>query len=253
MACAACIPCRRRGPAREYARRCSAVGPIVQRCVMRSRWLSVLILLVAFPAGRAGSDSDGDGLSDFHEAHKYRTDPKKKDTAGKGVSDGDWKQRREFTYSVRAVLRVMPPYNLKAMTDDYQDVRLRAETKDYAELEVVSYPFNTNAETIHGNPTWQKDYAGMREYLEPGVTTNWDAQMQKDLVAAMAKDGIHPDRLTDQEVVEQVSRWLFAHSKYQYMFGTFFVHFPDGKPAVVPGLEGAFQREKGNPSWSEQE
>ena len=96
-------------------------------------------------------DSDGDGLSDFQEVHKYRTDPKNKDTAGKGVSDGQWEQRREFTYSVRAVIRVMRPYNVKALNDDYQDVRVLAENKEYAELEVVVYPLNSNAEAIKGN------------------------------------------------------------------------------------------------------
>ncbi len=75
-------------------------------------------------AEKADPDSDGDGLSDFQEVHKYRTDPNKKDTAGKGVSDGQWQQRREFTYSVRAVIRVMRPYNVKALNDDYQDVRV---------------------------------------------------------------------------------------------------------------------------------
>src|SRR5204863_7966354 len=100
-------------------------------------------------------DSDGDGLPDFHEVHKYRTDPNKKDTADKGVSDGDWQQRREFTYSVRAVIWVMPPYNLKALNDDYQDVRVRKETKEFVELEVVVYPLNSNAEAIKGNPNWK--------------------------------------------------------------------------------------------------
>src|SRR3954447_14310129 len=72
----------------------------------------------------AAPDTDGDGLPDFHEIHKYRTDPKKNQTAADGVSDGDRQQRREFAYSVRAVLRVMPPYNIQAMCDDYQDVRV---------------------------------------------------------------------------------------------------------------------------------
>src|SRR5262249_26489263 len=85
--------------------------------------------LAAPPTGQADPDSDGDGLSDFHEVHKYRTDPNKKDTAGKGAPDGGWQQRREFTYSVRALVRVLPPYNLKALNDDYQDVRVLAETK----------------------------------------------------------------------------------------------------------------------------
>ncbi len=198
-------------------------------------------------------DSDGDGLSDFHEIHKYRTDPNKKDTAGKGVSDGDWQQRREFTYSVRAVLRVMPPYNLKALNDDYQDVRVRHETKDFVELEVVVYPFNSNAEAIKGNPNWKKDYAGMKEYLAPGITTNWDEAMRKNLLGELAKDGIDPERLTDKEVVEQVSRWLFKRSRYRYMFGTFFVGFPGGKATILRGLEKAFVREKGDPKWTVQE
>src|SRR6516162_2584734 len=120
------------------------------RClVKKSVWLLLVVSFVGLgiawaiardasgnapPSGRvegADPDTDGDGLSDFHEIHKYGTDPKKSDTAGKGVADGDWKQRREFTYSVRAIIRVMPPYNLKALNDDYQDVRARAEKKEY--------------------------------------------------------------------------------------------------------------------------
>jgi hypothetical protein len=202
------------------------------------------------PVAGIDPDTDGDGLPDFQEVHKYRTDPRKKDTAGEGVPDGDWQQRREFTYSVRAVLRVMPPYNLPALTDDYQDVRVRAETKEYAELEVVAYPLNSNAAAIRGNPNWKKDYAGMTDYLAPGVTTNWDEAMRQDLLRELAKDGIDPDKLTDKEVVEQVSRWLFRRSQYRNMFCTFYVGFPDGKPEVLPGLEQAFEREKGDPGWT---
>jgi RNA polymerase sigma factor (sigma-70 family) len=177
----------------------------------------------------------------------------KKDSAGKGASDGDRQQRRELTYSVRAVIRVMPPYNLKELNDDYQDVRVRKETKEFVELEVVLYPFNANAESIKGNPSWKKDYAGMKEYLAPGITTNWDDDMRKDLLRALAKDGIDPDKLTDKEVVEQVSRWLFKRSQHRSMFCTFYVGFRDGKPVVLPGLEKAFERDKGDPRWTVQE
>jgi hypothetical protein len=201
----------------------------------------------------ADQDSDGDGLVDFHEIHKYCTDPGKKDSAGSGIMDGDWRQRREFSYSVRAVMRVMPPYNLKALNDDYQDVRVLAETKDYVELEVIAYPLNTNADAITSNASWQRDYAGMTEFLAPGLTTNWDAGLRRDLLHDLAQAGIDPDKLTDKEVVEQVSRWLYSRSKYRYMFCTNFVHFPAGRPAIFPGLERAFQREKGDPNWSERE
>jgi hypothetical protein len=201
----------------------------------------------------AAADTDGDGLSDFHEMHKYRTDPSRKDSAGAGTSDGGWQQRREFTYSVRAVLRVMAPYNLAAVHDDYQDVRVRKETKDTVELEVILYPLNSNAEAIQANPSWKKDYAGMKQFLDPGVTTNWDEAMRKDLLAALARDGIDPDRLTDKEVVEQVSRWLLARSQFRNMFCTFYVGFADGKPAVLPGLEEKFARDRGDPKWTTEE
>jgi hypothetical protein len=168
-------------------------------------------------------------------------------------ADADWAKRREDTYSVRAVVRVMPPVNLKALEDDYQDVRVRAQKKEYVELEVVVYPFNTNAAAIRANRNWKKDCAGMKEYLEPGITTNWDEAMRKDLLRALAKDGIDPDKLTDREVVEQVSKWLYQRSRYRYMFCTFYIGFAGGKPAILPGLEQAFEREKGDRAWTVQE
>jgi len=172
---------------------------------------------------------------------------------GKGMPDADWCPRREFTYSIRAVVRVMPPVNLEALTDDYQDVRVRAETQEYVELEVVVYPLNTNAEAITANRNWKKDYAGMKEYLAPGASANWDDAMRQDLLRELAKAGIDPNQLSDKEVVEQVSRWLFQRCKYRTMFCTFYVGFRDGKPEVLPGLEKAFERDKGDPSWTVQQ
>jgi Transglutaminase-like superfamily len=194
-------------------------------------------------------DSDGDGLSDFQEMHKYRTDPAKKDTGGTGTPDGDWSQRREFTYSVRAEIRVMPPYNLAALNDDYQDVRVVAETKDHAELEVVVYPLNTCAGAISGNPNWRNEYAGMREFLDPGVTTNWDAAMREQLLAELRGSGIDPEKLTDKEVVRGVSRWMYSRARHRNMFCTYYVHFPGGKASIFPGLDRAFERDKGSPDW----
>ena len=40
------------------------------------------------------TDTDGDGLSDFQERHKYRTDPARKDSSGTGTPDGNGSQRR---------------------------------------------------------------------------------------------------------------------------------------------------------------
>src|SRR5207253_4926106 len=133
------------------------------------------------------------GLSDFPEIHKYRTDPRKFSTASDGISDGDRQRRREFTYTIRSVVKVMPPVNLERLDDDDQDARVLARGEDFVELEVIHYPLNTNAETIRSNPGWKRDAARMPEYLRPGITTNWDDAMRRDLVAALKADGIDPD------------------------------------------------------------
>jgi RNA polymerase sigma factor (sigma-70 family) len=191
---------------------------------------------------------------DFQARHKYFTESRKKSTAGKEMRVDDWNERRQYTYSIRSIMRVMPPYNLQALNDDYQDVRVRKETKDFVELEVISYPLNTNADTIPENRNWKHDYKGSTEYLTPGVTTNWDKTMQKDLLAELAKSGVYPDQLSDKQVVEQVSRWLLGRCKYRSMaFTTMYADFREGKPVILPGLEKAFEREKSDPTWTVEE
>jgi hypothetical protein len=210
-------------------------------------------LLLAAPAWGQGPDSDGDGLSDFQEVHKYRTDPKEFSTAGDGVSDGDWDRRREFTYTVRSVIKVIEPVNIACLNDDYQDAKVLARRDRYVELEVVHYPLNTVADAITGNSDWRKDNQALKEFLRPGVTTNWDQEMRRDLVAALRADGLDPDRLDDKELVSRVSRWLMSHSKFTNMFCTHYVDFRDGQPAVHPGLEAKFESDKGDPSWTLQQ
>ena len=86
---------------------------------MKSKAYGTLILIApvllcalcasAVNSPAADPDSDGDGLSDFQEIHKYFTDPRNSDSDGDGVHDGDWNERPEFSYSIRTVLRIMPP------------------------------------------------------------------------------------------------------------------------------------------------
>jgi hypothetical protein len=217
--------------------------------------LAVLNLLEAeIEASPKVIDSDGDGLSDFWEIHKYFTDPAKKDTDDDGVSDGDWNERREYTYSVRSILRFMPPFDRAALNDDFQDARVLEKRNDYIELEVIHYPLATPHESIEENPNWQQDYADMTEYLRPGVTTNWNAKMKRDLLAELKADGIVVDKLTDKQVVRQVSSWLMKKSKsLNDIFTTYYVHFPNGQPSIYPGLEDAFRRHKGNYGWTNQQ
>jgi hypothetical protein len=184
-------------------------------------------------------DSDGDGLSDFHEKHKYGTNPKSADSDGDGKPDGDRDERREYAYTIRSVTRTMRPVSPETLNDDYQDVRVLDETNEYVEMEVVHYPFGTAGDGIVGNPRWREEVGHLAEYVRPGVTANWDAAMRDALVAALAKDGIDVRALDDAELVRRVAPWLLRRCGPCGGFTTFFVHFPDGKPTLFPGLERA--------------
>ncbi len=199
------------------------------------------------------ADSDGDGLSDYQEIHKYKTDPRKASTAGDGVSDGDWQRRREFTYTIKSVVKVMPPVNVGCLNDDYQDARVLSRGEKVVALEVIHYPLNSNAQAIRGDPNWRRGASARQEYLRPGITTNWDAAMRRELSAALKADGIDPDQLDDRRLVSRASTWLIDNSKYVSMFCTHYTYFPDGRATIYPGLEARFESEKGNPRWSVQE
>jgi hypothetical protein len=195
-----------------------------------------------FGAGEV--DSDGDGLSDFQEVHKYFTNPTSADSDGDGSPDGDWHERREYAYTVRSVVKVMRPCNLEAINDDYQDGRVLAESKQHVELEVVHYPFNTNGESIEGDPAWRARAAEMHQWVDPGVTTNWDTRMRENVLAELKEAGIDVEALTDRELVERMAPWALRRARgLNKVFTTYYVHFPEGQPAVYPGLEEAFQRE----------
>jgi hypothetical protein len=147
----------------------------------------------------------------------------------------------------------MPPVNEACLDDDYQDARVLARGPNFIELEVIHYPLNTNAEAIRSDPDWRRDAASMKEYLRPGITTNWDESMRRDLVAALEADGIDADRLDDRQLVTRAAAWLMAHSKYVKMFCTHYMQFSEGRPAIYPGLEHRFEREKGDPAWTVRE
>jgi transglutaminase superfamily protein len=189
-------------------------------------------------------DADRDGLSDFQETHKYFTDPKSADSDKDGIPDGDWEERREFAYTVRSIVHVLPPVTGDVLCDDYQDARILERTEDYVELEVIHYPLNTVAESIAGNPNWRRDAARMKEWVEPGLTANWDEAMRRELEAALKKEGIDPGALDDKALVERASKWLLGHARSVDGFSTFCSWFPGGKAAIYPGMEESAERGK---------
>jgi hypothetical protein len=213
----------------------------------------MLPLLFLLLAQAPDLDTDHDGLSDFQEVHKYFTDPKKADSDGDGIPDGDWEERREYAYTVRTVVHVLPPVTDDVLADDYQDARVLERTPEYVEIEVIHYPLNTVAEAIAADPRWREHTRGVAEYVRPGLTANWDEAMRKDLVAALAKDGIEALELDDKTLVERASKWLLERTKSVDGFTTFCSWFPGGKVAVFPGLEAAAERGKAGTKLSIEE
>ena len=194
-------------------------------------FLGVLIVFIESIICQAKQevDTDGDGLSDFQETHKYLTDPQQADSDGDGTPDGDWRERREYQYTVRSVVHVMKPVTPGFLNDDYQDVRVLDETNTYVEMEVIHYPFNTIASTIKGDKNWRKTVERaeleLEKWLKPGPTSNWTPELAKEIRQALAKDGINLDELDDKQTVEKVSKWLLQRAEYQDGFSCFFHRF----------------------------
>lgn len=203
-------------------------------------FLIALLALWCAPAQspRAGGpDSDRDGLSDFDETHKHFTDPKKADSDSDGVPDGDWNERREFTYSVHAVMHVMAPFDIESLNDDYQDARVLERRPDLLEFEVIVYPFNTVATALESTERWNKPPAELKPFVAPGVCCNWDARMQALLLSELKRDGIDVAALDDVQAARAVSKWLLERAVYEDSFTTFAIEFEQGAPRVTPRQE----------------
>ncbi len=204
-------------------------------------WLLALLL-----GGGEERDADGDGLSDFAELHKHLTDPAKRDSDGDGKPDGDWDERREYAYTVRSVMRLLPPCSEAALTDDQQDGRVLRTTKEFVEIEVVHYPLNTAGAAIVGDAGWRKQVAArpeLKPFLQPGPCVNFDAAMGKALSAELAKRGVEVAKADDKTLAEACARWLLEATQYHDGFTTFCIDVSGKKPRVQPGLEQRIEAE----------
>ncbi|MFI5403133.1 MAG: transglutaminase domain-containing protein, partial [Planctomycetota bacterium] len=158
---------------------------------------------------------------------KHLTDPAKKDSDGDGKPDGDWDERREYSYSVRLVVRVLRP--AAAVSDDHQDARDVEEGPRHVTLEVISYPFSDA-------PAEASDEEGPAEWLRPGLTANWDEDLRARIVNGLEAEGVRGPQAT--------AAWLLRHARYDGShFTTFVTEFADGKPRVAEGL-GTFTEEQ---------
>ena len=175
-------------------------------------------------------DSDKDGLSDYDEIFKYKTNPNKADSDGDGIIDSDWNERKEYTYTVNYKTKIFNLYDEDSLAMAFQDGRVIKKTDEYSEIELIVYPENTYYEYLYENPNWKADYSGMKTYLEPTVLCNWDNQMREDLINELKQSGIDPDQLTDVELVKQVTAWIEKNNKRLFTNGwDIFLQVENGK------------------------
>jgi hypothetical protein len=177
-------------------------------------------------------DDDGDGLSNHEETHKYFTDPHREDSDSDGFPDGHWDERREFAYTVRNVMEILEPFDLAAMHSDVQDARLVRTGERTSVVEVVYYPYNTNAEA----PPGSSDVAVGPQYLAPSRTVDWTEDMRAELLSALLADGIDAMALPERERVERVSKWVIGEAFPNHAPFVAYVTDFSGEPRLADGF-----------------
>ena len=128
-------------------------------------------------------DTDADGLTDYEEYCKYRTDPTLDDSDGDGISDADWNERREYTYSIRVVLDLKPPRDIEAMNDLFQDARLIEHTignRAYNKVEIIVYPYASPVLLPTAYPS-QRTPEAFTKYTQPTTDLNYSPEMQVEI------------------------------------------------------------------------
>jgi len=174
------------------------------------------------------TDTDNDGLSDYDEYCKYRTDPTKKDSDSDGKPDGDWQERREYTYTIRAVCEIRPPSNMEMINDLYQDARpfeKKATLKDARVVEVLIFPFATAHMYSQPYPKENLDKK-LKEYIKPTVSMNYSPEMKEQI------DNIVEGAATDIEAIEKMLQWMNRETELVRELPHWeYFHITDGKIA----------------------
>ncbi|HUU17182.1 MAG TPA: CARDB domain-containing protein [Sedimentisphaerales bacterium] len=172
------------------------------------------------------SDTDSDGLSDYDEYCKYRTDPTRKDSDSDGKPDGDWDERREYTYTIRAICEIRPPSSMEMINDLYQDARpfeKKATLEDARVVEVLIFPF---AEAHVYSQPYPKENLDkkLKEYIQPTVSMNYSPEMKEQI------DHIVEGSATDVAAIEKMLQWLNHETKLVRELPHWeYLHIIDGK------------------------
>ena len=166
------------------------------------------------------------------------------------ASDGNL---NDSDYLISATMELLKPIDISSMNTEWQTAVLRSESSNSVTVDITINPYYDFASKIKENPNWRVDNPRdplLKQYLDPGVTTNWDSGMRDELIRMLKTDGINPDQLTDVELVRAVSRWLFAtpkaqaRFKYNSLFIPYYLNFSGGSISVAPESRRSFDKEK---------
>lgn len=175
-------------------------------------------------------DTDGDLLDDYVEIVKYKTNPLNTDSDGDGIFDYDWNERREYAYTVRVVIRLREPFDVEAMNDLYQDVRLieASDEAGYTTIEAIIYP-ETHA-ILRASPYPLEPLPReLQSSTQPGLATSYDVEMQAKVLDIVA------GATTDIQVVEQVLKWVHQETTTTLDYSipeVYYTYLEDGKVHV---------------------
>ncbi len=139
-------------------------------------------------------DTDRDELSDYEEYCKYRTDATRADSDEDGRLDSDWDERREYTYTIKAICQFKPPVDIRAMSDLFQDAKKINEDT----FEVVLYPQSTPRLIPAGYEPIRDVSNELSKYLNSSFAINYSQKMQ-DQIKEMVS---HCE--TDRDVLNQL-------------------------------------------------
>jgi hypothetical protein len=154
-------------------------------------------------------------------------------------------------YTISSTLEILKPVNVGSMTNDAQKTEVISENALTIKVKITVDPTKDQLSELKPNSYWKADYSqnsDLQKYLTPGITTNWDEEMKSELLAALSKAGINPDKLSDVELVKKISQWIFRSPEFQYQdhFVSYDVEFINGTIQIIPDLKKHFesQREK---------
>lgn len=143
-------------------------------------------------------DTDNDGLTDYFEYRKYLTNPLEEDSDMDGISDSDWEERKEYTYSITAIVDLRPPFNVEHMNDFWQDARKIKELgDDVTRVEVVLYP---EAKEIISSGTYVPID---NEYTGATFSKNYSKEMKRSIEKKL--NGMDSELEVTKKLLELVS------------------------------------------------